>query len=71
MDLKDNRLLLGEETEASPSIWKHFVAHLNDVHAFGYNSTGSEQIWMKFGPLRVLYILAYKSKNLPPQNRGG
>jgi len=32
--------------------WKHFVARLNDVHAFGYNSTGSE-IWMKFGALRV------------------
>ena len=28
---------------------KHFVAHLNDVHAFGYNSNGSERIWMKFG----------------------
>jgi len=34
--------------------WKHFVAHLNDVHAFGYNSTGNERIWMKFGALRVL-----------------
>jgi len=31
--------------------WKYFVAHLNDVHAFGYNSAGSEQIWMKFGEL--------------------
>ena len=32
---------------------KHFVARLNDVHAFGYNSAGSERIWMKFGVLRV------------------
>ena len=32
---------------------KHFVARLNDVHAFGYNSAGSERIWMKFGELRV------------------
>ena len=48
-------LLLGEEAEASPSIakCKHFVARLNDVHAFGYNSGGSERIWMKFGELRV------------------
>jgi len=32
---------------------KHFVALLNDVHAFGYNSAGSERIWMKFGALGV------------------
>ena len=33
---------------------KHFVARLNDVrHAFGFNSAGSERIWMKFGELRV------------------
>ena len=32
--------------------WKHFVARLNDIHVFGYNSTGSERIWMKFGALR-------------------
>jgi len=25
------------------------MAHLNGVHAFGYNSAGSEPIWMKFG----------------------
>ena len=31
--------------------WKYFVARFNDVHAFGYNSAGSEQIWMKFGEL--------------------
>ena len=29
--------------------WKHFVARFNDVHASGYNSAGSERIWMKFG----------------------
>ena len=28
------------------------MARLNDVHAFGYNSAGSERIWMKFGELR-------------------
>ena len=33
--------------------WKHFVARLNDIHVFGYNSTGSERIWMKFGEFRV------------------
>jgi len=29
------------------------MAHLNGVHAFGYNSVGSEPIWMKFGALRA------------------
>jgi len=29
------------------------VARFNDVYAFGYNSAGSERIWMKFGALRV------------------
>jgi len=29
------------------------MARLNDVRAFGYNSAGSERIWMKFGELRV------------------
>jgi len=33
--------------------WKYFVARFNDVHAFGYNFTGSERIWMKFGEFRV------------------
>ena len=32
------------------------MARLNDVHAFGYNSAGSERIWMNFGALRVYYI---------------
>ena len=32
---------------------KHFVVRLNDVHTFGYNSAGSEWIWMKFGEFRV------------------
>ena len=31
--------------------WKYSVARFNDVHAFGYNSAGSERIWMKFGEL--------------------
>jgi len=31
--------------------WKYFVARLNDVHAFGCKSAGSERIWMKFGEL--------------------
>ena len=31
--------------------WKYFVAHFNDVHTFGYNSAGSERIWMKFREL--------------------
>jgi len=33
--------------------WKHFMARLNGVHAFGYNSAGSEPIWTKFGTLWV------------------
>jgi len=33
--------------------WKYFVARFNDVHAFGYNSAGSERIWMKLGALQV------------------
>jgi len=32
------------------------VARFNDVHAFGYNSAGSERIWTKFGELRVYYL---------------
>jgi len=40
------------------------MAHLNDVHAFGYNSAGSERIWMKFGELRVY------SLELSPTNFG-
>jgi len=40
---------------------KHFVARLNDVHAFCYNSAGSERIWMKFGKLRV-YLGLYLTK---------
>jgi len=33
--------------------WKYFLAPFNDVHAFGYNSTEGERIWMKFSELRV------------------
>jgi len=32
------------------------VARFNDVHAFGYNSAGSERIWMKFSELRVFCL---------------
>ena len=42
--------LLGEE--ASPSIG-NTVAHFSDFHASGYNSAGSERIWMKFAKLLV------------------
>jgi len=38
--------------------WKYFMARLNGVHAFGYNCTGSEPIWMKFeapGTLSTLF----------------
>ena len=33
--------------------WIHFMARLDGVHAFGYNSAESEPIWMKFGTLWV------------------
>jgi len=29
--------------------WIHFIARLNGIHSFGYNSAGSLPIWMKFG----------------------
>jgi len=29
------------------------MARFNDVHASGYNSAGSEPIWMKFGALWI------------------
>jgi len=31
--------------------WKYFMCQKNGLHAFGYNSTESEPIWMKFGTL--------------------
>jgi len=34
---------------ASAEYWMHFMARFVDVHAFGYNSTESEPIWMKSG----------------------
>jgi len=40
-------------SEASAEYWIHFTARFGDVHAFGYNSTESEPIWMKSGALRV------------------
>ena len=33
--------------------WKYFVVHFNDVHAFAYNSAGSERIWMRFSELWI------------------
>ena len=36
---------------------KHFVARFNDVYASGYNSTGSERIWMKFEVPVLEYIV--------------
>jgi len=39
--------------------WKRFMARLNGVHAFGYNSAGSEPIWMKFGALSTLFAAGH------------
>ena len=36
-------------SQASAEYWKYFMVRFDGVHAFGYNSDGSEQIWMKFG----------------------
>jgi len=47
------RLLLITRRRSFAEDWKYFVARFNDVHASGYNSAGSERIWMKFGELRV------------------
>ena len=47
--------------------WK-YLARLNGVYAFGYNSAGSERIWMKFGGLRIycleLALTDTKSQNM-------
>jgi len=45
----NNKFLLGEKLYSFAEYWKHFMVRLNGVHAFGYNSAGSELIWMKFG----------------------
>ena len=51
--------------------WKYFVAHFNDVHAFGYNSAGSERIWMKFGVLRVhCLVLSLTNFGRDPRRSG-
>jgi len=43
------------------------VARFNDVHAFDYNSGGSERISMKFGELRVYCLeLALTDFGLDP-----
>jgi len=46
-------LLLGEKLYSFAEYWIHFTAGFDGVHAFGYNSTGSEAIWMKIWALRV------------------
>ena len=52
---------------------EYFVARFNDVHAFGYNSAGSERIWMKFGELRVycLELALLDFGRDPPEARAG
>jgi len=47
-----NTIFTRRRSSSFAEYWKHFVVHLNDVHAFGYNSAGSERMWMKFGELR-------------------
>jgi len=44
------------QSEASDKYCKHFSARFDGVHAFGYNSTESEPIWMKFGALLLHYL---------------
>jgi len=39
------------EAIASAEYWIHFIARFDGVHAIGYNSAGSEPIWMKFEAL--------------------
>jgi len=40
--------------------WNYFRAQFGSVHAFGYNSTESEPIWMKFGALWIHWRLAWQ-----------
>jgi len=47
------QMLPNEWRRSFAEYWKYFVARFNYVHAFGYNSAGSEWIWMKSGELRV------------------
>jgi len=42
--------------------WIHFMARFDGVHVFGYNSAGSEPIWMKFGALWVHCLLLAVSR---------
>jgi len=37
--------------EASAEYWINFTARFGGVQEFGYNSSESEPIWMKFGAL--------------------
>jgi len=34
-------------SQVSAEYWKHFTAHFDDVHAFGYNSAENGRICMK------------------------
>jgi len=47
-----------------------FMAHFDGVHAFGYNSAGSEAIWMKIGAVWVYCLpLSLARDTLPsPSN---
>jgi len=49
--LHTNWLITRREAIASAEYWIHFIARFNGVHAFGYNSAGSEPIWMTFRAL--------------------
>jgi len=48
------RLLFGSKPSwASVEYWINFTERFGGVHAFGYNSAKSAQIWMKSGALRL------------------
>jgi len=49
--------------------WKHFMARFNDVHASGYNSAGSERIWMKFGELRLYCPYRFRARSAHKRQR--
>jgi len=53
VDLDLGVLITRRRSSSFAKYCKHFVARLNDVHVVGYNSAGSERIWMKFGELGV------------------
>ena len=51
-EMRDFQIFTRRRSWSFVEYCKHFVARLNDVLAFGYNSAASERIWMKFGELR-------------------